>query len=393
MVGGDGGQSTLALAGGNLTAFAPQAIILPTQERNNYHMGILRFLGKLIAFLLVLLVIVLLPSTLWLYHLQRIALDATTYTRLLSNRALYTEVIPGMLMGTVQTVQDDPNASAEERAMAGYLAYLRSDDWKDILEALAPASWLQSEFEQNIQAVFDWLEGSALIPDVRFDITPFKDRLAGPEGEQTIRTIMASWPECSAEEAAVTLAILDGEAEGDDAVVLPCRLEGPDNVRLTQDVNEVVVAAAAALPDSIPGRIQASALTPRQEADLMNLKLFIGIIRRVAYLIFLIPLILLVLIEVVTVRSIKSLFSWYGWPLVLGGLLSFLPLLVLPFVWLTTFAGERFGDFRFFVTLMSLFTDSFGRPVLIQGGAITLAGFALLIFASLIPSPEEQAAV
>ena len=223
-------------------------------------------------------------------------------------------------------------------------------------------------------------------------MTPFKDRLAGQEGEQTIRTIMASWPECSAEESAVTLAILDGEAEG-DAVVLPCRLEGPDNVRLTQDVNEVVVAAAAALPDSIPGRVQASALTPRQEADLMNLKLFIGIIRRVAYLIFLIPLILLVLIEVVAVRSIKSLFSWYGWPLVLGGLLSFLPLLVLPFVWLTTFAGESFGDFRFFVTLMSLFTDSFGRPVLIQGGAITLAGFVLLIIASLIHSPEARAAV
>jgi hypothetical protein len=355
-------------------------------------MGILRFLGKLIAFLLVLLVIILLPSTLWLYNLQRIALDAHTYTRLLSNRALYTEVIPGMLMGTVQTVQDDPNASAEERAMAGYLAYLGSDDWKDILEALAPASWLQSEFEQNIQAVFDWLEGPALVPNVRFDMTPFKDRLAGQEGEQTIRTIMASWPECSAEESAVTLAILDGEAEG-DAVVLPCRLEGPDNVRLTQDVNEVVVAAAAALPDSIPGRVQASPLTPRQEADLMNLKLFIGIIRRVAYLIFLIPLILLVLIEVVAVRSIKSLFSWYGWPLVLGGLLSFLPLLVLPFVWLTTFAGESFGDFRFFVTLMSLFTDSFGRPVLIQGGAITLAGFVLLIIASLIQSPEARAAV
>jgi hypothetical protein len=354
-------------------------------------MGILRFLGKLIAFLLVLLLLVLLPATLWLYNLQRVALDAGTYTRLISNRALYTEVVPGVLMGMVRSAQDDPSASPQERAMAGYLAYLSSDDWKDILEALAPTSWLQSEFDQNIEAVFDWLEGAYPMPQVSFDITPFKDRLAGPEGEQVVRIIIASWPECSEEEAAETLAILDGEATEDDAIVSPCRLEGPDNVRLTQDVSGVVVAAAAVLPDTIPERAQTTALTPRQEADLMNLKIFIGIIRRVAHLVFLVPLILLVLIELLTVRSFKSLFSWYGWPLVIGGLLSFLPLLVLPLMWLSALTGESIGDPRFFVTLTSLFTDSFGRPVLIQGGVTMVAGFVFLIIASSIGSPEEPA--
>jgi hypothetical protein len=356
-------------------------------------MGILRFFGKLIAFLLVLLLIVLLPVTLWLYNLQRVALDADTYTRLVSNRSLYTEVMPGMLMGVVQNAQTDPNASAEERAMAGYLANLSSEDWQDILAELAPAAWLQSEFDRNIQAVFDWLEGPSLTPGITFDLIPFKERLGGPEGEHVIRVIMNSWPACSPEEATDTLAILDGETTDEDAIAAPCRLEGPDNIRLMQDVNDVVVAAANALPDSFPEQTEVPPPTLREQTDILNVKLLIGITRRVAHLIFLIPLILLVLIELVAIRSFKSLFSWYGWPLVIGGLLSFLPIIAFPFVWLTTFASGWAGGFHFFVTLMSIFSDAYGRPVLLQGGLITALGFVFLIFANSIRSPEERAAV
>lgn len=355
-------------------------------------MGIMRFFGKLIAFLLVLLLIILLPVTLWLYNLQRVALDAETYTRLISNRSLYTEVIPGTLMGVVQSVEDDPNASVAERAMAGYLANLSSDDWKTILETLAPASWLQSEFDRNIQAIFDWLDGPSIAPHIGIDITPFKVHLTGSEGEQVVRTIINSWPECSEEEAVDTLAILDGEAVDDDAIVAPCRLEGSDNVRLTQDVTDVVVTAADALPDTLPRQLVFTDPTLQEEADILNAKLFLGITRRVAHLIFLIPLILLVGVELFAVRSFKSLFSWYGWPLVMGGLLSFLPLLAFPIVWVALFAAESVGGFRFFVTLMSIFTSSYGRPVLIQGGIITVLGLVFLIIANVIRSPEEREA-
>ena len=352
-------------------------------------MGILRFFGKLIAFLFVLLLIVLLPATLWLYNLQRAVLDADTYTRLISNPSLYTEVIPGTLTGLIQGVHNDPTASPEERAMSGYLATLSSDDWDSILEALAPASWLQSEFDQNIQAVFDWLDGNDPIPSILFDMTPLKERLAGPEGEQVARTIVASWPMCSSEDAAANLAILNDEA-AEDAVAAPCQLEGPDNIRLIQEVNDVVLTAAGAIPDNIPEQRTLTQPSPQQEMDILNVKLAIGITRRVAHLVFLIPLILFVLIELVAVRSFKSLFSWYGWPLVLGGLLSLVPIVALPFVWLTFFAADSVGGFRFFVTLMGVFTDFYGRPVLIQGGAVAASGLLFLIVASLIRSRDSR---
>ena len=77
----------------------------------------------------------------------------------------------------------------------------------------------------------------------------------------------------------------------------------------------------------------------------------------------------------------------------IGGLLSFLPIIAFPFVWLTTFASGWAGGFHFFVTLMSIFSDAYGRPVLIQGGLITALGFVFLMIASAIRSPEERAAV
>lgn len=354
-------------------------------------MGFLRLLGKLIGLILAVLVILVIPLTLWLYSIQRVVLNPETYQRLLSNRVLYTDILPEMLVGMAQGVQEDPEAPAELRAMADYLEYLDGDDWQTILRAVAPAPWLQAQFEDNIEGIFEWLDGPNSIPDAGFDLTPVKDRLAGDQGEEVVRTVVGSWPLCTDEEAVAVRAILGGEA-GEEAVVLPCRLEGEENIRLIQNVTDVVVEAAESLPDTIPEPGDIEQLSPQQEMEILNFKILVGITRHVAHLIFIIPLILLVLIELVAIRSFRELFVWYGWSLSLGGLLSLVPLLVLPLMlWsILTSSSLTLGAPHFGVALISTFTNTYGQFVLTQGGLLIAVGAGLLIIASLIRPPTEQ---
>jgi hypothetical protein len=361
-------------------------------------MGCIRFPGKVIAFLLLLIFFVLLPTVLLTFNVQQAMFERDTYQRVVEDPSLYTVFLPSLLPGLVRDIEQSPDVPPDARYAGQLFSRLDKDDWRDVTTLLAPVDWIQGQVEHNLDAFFTWIDAPQVAPDFLIDLTEMKRRLDGDEGREMVQLVIESWPACSASEADTMQQVLDDKAGAETS--LPACLPGDDALRaqLNDSLNDAVAIVAEETPDALyAGGVSASGqqLSLAERTRLLNIKVAIRMSRRVPYLVFILPLAVLLLIEIITVRSFKELLRWCGWALSVGGLLSLIMLLVLttsPLIgWQVALRHGWVEATMLPVTvgILSLL-GQIARSILFQGGIITAAGLVMLGLASLFARREDR---
>jgi hypothetical protein len=361
-------------------------------------MGCIRFLGKVIAFLLLLIFLVLLPTLLLTFNVQQAMFERDTYRRIVEDPSLYTVFLPSLLPGLVRDIEQSPDVPLDARYAGQLFSRLDKDDWRSITTLLAPVDWIQGQIERNLDAFFTWIDAPQVAPDFRIDLTEMKRRLGGDEGHEMVQLVIESWPACSASEADTMQQVLDDEADAETP--LPACLPDDDALRdqLNDSLNDAVAIIAEETPDALyAGEVSAGdrPLSLEERTRLLNIKVAIRVIRRVPYLVFILPLAILLLIEIIAVRSFRELFKWCGWALFVGGLLSLIMLLVLttsPLIGWQVALRRGWVEVTMLpvtVGMLSLL-GQIARSILLQGGIITAAGLVMLSLASLLARREDR---
>jgi hypothetical protein len=348
-------------------------------------MKFMRFIGKVIGLLLLLVFLVVLPATVWTFNIEQALFERSTYQQILQSRTLYNGVLPTLVPRLIRGAEATPTAPEDARYAAQVFADLDEQEWQQIIRLLMPPPWVQRQLQNNLNALFDWVDGPRTRPNLQLDLMELKNRMRGDEGQQVVGVVIENWPACTGPQQEQMQEALSGDS-GIVGTLPSCRpSEESLRGRLTDELNAAVIDTVSQMPDSVP-LYAALRRAPTLEERLSWLfaKLAVRVVRRVAYLVFLIPLVILLLIEIATIRSFKGLFRWYGWAAFVGGLLC----LSLPIDLYLLSLGQPAAR-RQALLLAAELVVQISQWIMLHGAIITVAGLAMLVIARLIASPID----
>jgi hypothetical protein len=348
-------------------------------------MRFMRFIGKVVGLILLLAFLVVLPATVWTFNIEQALFERSTYQQILQSRTLYNGVLPTLLPRLIEGAETALDAPEDARYAAQVFANLDEQEWQQVIRLLMPPPWVQRQLQNSLNAVFDWVDGPEIRPNLQLDLSELIHRMAGDEGQQVVGVVIESWPACTGAQQQQMEEALSADS-GVEGELPSCRPSGePLRGRLADELNAAVTHTASQMPDSVP-LYSALRRTPsmRERLSWLFLKLAVRVVRRVAYLVFLAPLVILLLIEIVTIRSFKSLFRWYGWAGFIGGLLC----LSLPLDLYLLSIGQPAARRQALLLAAELVTQ-ISQWIMLHGAIVTVAGLAMLMIARLLAPPID----
>jgi hypothetical protein len=348
-------------------------------------MKFMRFIGKVIGLLLLLVFLVVLPATVWTFNIEQALFERSTYQQILQSRTLYNGVLPTLLPRLIRNAEAALDAPEDARYAAQVFADLDEQEWQQVIRLLMPPPWVQRQLQTNLNALFDWVDGPQIRPDLQLDLAELKHRMGGDEGQQVVGMVIENWPACTGPQQEQMQEALS-EDSGIKGELPSCRPSGePLRERLTDELDAALASTASQMSDSVPLHTTLRRTSTLQERlSWLFLKLAVRVVRRVAYLVFLAPLVILLLIEIATIRSFKSLFRWYGWAGFIGGLLC----LSLPIDLYLLSLGQPAAR-RQALLLAAELVVQISQWIMLHGAIITVVGLVMLVIARLIVPPID----
>jgi uncharacterized membrane protein YtjA (UPF0391 family) len=330
--------------------------------------------ARVLAGLAAAALVVLLPVTLLARNIALVLFEPQALTQAVSERLIES----GMLRETIVK-----NLLGEETGLGGLSLetathYLTPEERGEMIDLLVPEAWLKDQILQVTTQFFAWFDD----PSTRLVLTVDTGRVAaGLEGEASARVVemvVESWPACTLADVGKMIGI--GAIPGEQGFPY---CEPPEPLR------SVVVSAAAGalqlLGESLPARLAVVDQGFKDSDKLMQTKEQVRMLRFVARWGIIVSLALLGVITMLAVRSWKGLTRWWGIPLLLGGLLAFLPVLLggrilhLLVSWLT--AG--LSGLPALTELAQALGEAIGaevlRPQAWQAALVTFIGLVLLL--------------
>jgi hypothetical protein len=160
----------------------------------------------------------------------------------------------------------------------------------------------------------------------------------------------------------------------------------------------------AQLPPPPPGIPVPRPTDTMQRINLLELEQFRAYIRlqsRLLLLLFLIPVALLCLLIMIRIRSLKAFFRWIGWALVISGIISLLPVFMLPGInsgfsearisiamRLGTGGGQALGLFA--VQMLEAIVNELTLSVLFQTAGLVVVGLILVFISVALPHRHDE---
>jgi len=356
-----------------------------------------KYIGRFMAILAAFLFVMTLPWAVWMSSVKGLLLDADTYKNTLSRQNLYTTLIPDLLTTIVES--ESENNNPDTLTFLNVVRNLDRQDWERIATLLIPADWLQAQVERNLDAFFAWLNGDTPTPDLAFDTASLRERLAGEPGQRVVNLILESWPPCTDEQLDVLLNF-----EHTDQPFPFCQPPGEYIALTSTALAEALSEQASALPDVVPAPDWLE--NPRTRRELARLKQFVQLLNAFVAELWLLPAALLALIVFFTVRSLKSFGRWSGTVLIVGGILSILPIPLmlspsfLPSILLSsikssdvTISSQQAAHLNILAQSIShAIVGELTLPVLIISGVLIALGFIAHVVAAISRYPEENPA-
>jgi hypothetical protein len=360
----------------------------------------MRCFGRTLALLLVVVIVLITPCAFWMFNLQRVALDAQTYTSALQKQNVYQDFLPALV--DIAATNED-STPAERLTFRALLNNTSMAEWVSLSDKLLPPSWLQEQIEGNINRFFAWIDGSRPIPDINFDLATLKVALR-ENAQSAAADIFPKLPNCNADQEK-ELTNLSAQAAGRIPI---CNSQDSNLDKVVTDhLTNTFIALGTSLPDrwDLAEQIHKGETGSNDarftEFDLVRVRSGIWVQSRLTILLFLIPLALLSLIVIVAIRSGKSFFRWTGWALIGSGLLALLPVPFFPGLVLGTVANvqpgihEGFGEGGRIVAsllggMMGSMMAGLTLSVMVQVGIAIIVGFLAVALSVILPAPEPS---
>jgi hypothetical protein len=356
-----------------------------------------KFLGRFLGILMVLLVVVTLPCATWVFSAEALLLDINTYKTALARENVYTDLIPALLPAIAESSAENGIQDPEALTVLNIVGNLEESDWQIIAQELIPADWLQTAIESNLDAFFRWLHDETTTPHIAFDTQSLRERLSGASGQRAVNQILQSWSPCNEDELN-TLLSFDDTAGAEYPF---CQPPGEYMAFASETLSSALSEQAQNLPDTWPRPEWSS--SERARTQLSEFKLSIRILQAIVIEFLLFPIALLSLMVFFTVRSLKSFGRWTGTTMLLSGIATILPipLLLSPFMLPNTIAavastqngaGAEPSPYARVILqgIMRSIVGEFTLPVLVLAAFMVGLGFLGLFISIIVRYPEES---
>lgn len=328
-------------------------------------------LGKLIAGVCAVLLIVTGVTALLLFNVERKAFSSATYKQAFENQKLY-ERMPDILAAALST------SIAENQNADSYLKALTTNNLESSLSSLLPPAELQTLTDDALDSTFDYINGKS--DSAVISLLPFKRHLASDSGVEAVKNILRAQPECTVEQLTqMGLGLLTGE----DLIL--CNPPKEMLELITPVIETQLQFMIAAFPNEvtlISGNRSGTANDPRLKLDRT---------RALMKLTPLLPLIFLFGITVLAVRSLMDWLKWWGYPFVVTGASSLLiallgaPIIGLIMERVMQNQGAGFMPPILLATMretVSAVALQILKPVAVEGLMLALLGSVMVIFAA-----------
>jgi hypothetical protein len=276
-----------------------------------------RILSRLAAGVFGLIFAITLPLTLVAFAWGRVLFSAQEITDIFTDEL----VGSGALQEIAVEVMLDQVPRGDEDLAAGILDFLGRQRLDEMLAALFPAEWAESQVRANIESLYAWLDSDRLAPELSLDIQPLKDRLLSGGAEELATTVVSSWPTCGLEQ--VETLLREGVPRGELPAFL-CQPPEPLRTTVISVATDLVLRQVSELPPTVRlGEDDPLDATPQ---EFMEIKRGLRTLRAFSRAGWLLPLSMLGLIVAVAVRFWPQLLRWWGGSMLAAGVGTFLML-------------------------------------------------------------------
>jgi hypothetical protein len=270
--------------------------------------------ARVLAGLSAAALVVMLPITMLTRNIALVLFEPQTLAQAISDQLLGSGILRETIVGTLL---DESQAGVVAASLGSATQYLEPGEREAILGQLLPEAWVREQIEALTTDLLAWFDSPSTRLVLTVDTGAVAASLKG-EAAGVVEMVVESWPACTLEDVGKMIGI--GAVPGQQGFPF---CEPPEPLR-----SVVVSGTAGALrlaAESLPARVTIVDQGYEDSDRLMQTKEQVRMLRFVARWGILASLALLGAITVLAVRSWRELTRWWGVPLLLGGLLAFLP--------------------------------------------------------------------
>jgi len=305
---------------------------------------------KFIAFVLAGALMIALPIALLLNNGGNVLFDQEQVNQITTGVVLDSELVPAALeimtnrraTDISSKIQDTDRPGGRELNLYNLIYSMEDQHWMNLKAALLPDELIATWIEVTLNGFYGWLDTDDQLPFIRWKLEPVLDRMSGPEGEAAVVAFYDSLGDCSDLQMEKMQTNPGDPLPRSKMVEELCKLSTfphAQQIEVYKDVMSMVVEAA---PPEF-NATQALLKEREQIGGTYTLKWTIRSMRWRLDTVLLVPLGLLLLILFFGVRSMEGLGQWFGIPLIGGGLISLIIVLIYR-PWWRGWLGELIKD-------------------------------------------------
>ncbi len=339
---------------------------------------------RLTALIIIVLFVLVFPISLLMKNIGDIFFERDTALELIQDNLLNSETISDVFQGTIKNVLLDDSVGKPEinpLIRKGFDA-LDDEDWGKIAALIIPQALVRETSNSIADAIFEWIEGDDLLPNLRINLRSWKRNISENAGP-IMKIVLDALPDCTPSE--ISSQILEGltDDSGLSALIPACRPPDAISALVLQNADSF----ASSIVQSMPEEFEFSENQIEGLNQLHRAKEVIKVTRRTLTWSWWIVLGIGIVGVALIARKASDWLKWSGWAFLLAGLWLLLISFTTRYIFgagLENIVQNIFRDTPDFVVTVALALisgvgDFLPRPLQSQSGTLLALGALLFV--------------
>ena len=358
-------------------------------------------LARFIAFVVVLILIIAIPLALLAYDVGRVVFDPPLVKKVLTEIVTESDLIPAALSWYSQSEAQDRYASGEAEAWVGepdvvqLFLFMTVENWRTIRWEVLTNEILASFVSTSVDGTYTWIDSEDAVPDITWDLIPFKQRVDSQHGVTSIAVAYSALPDCNQDQINDFKSRLAAAPLGTKVLYNLCEFPDPWYEDQFSDYLESLGDLVANVPDAFALTDTLAGLEDTAGIGPAVIKTQLRLIRMLMNLAPLIPIVLLILILIFAVRGLRSLGLWWGIPLTVGAIWALAMAFVYRPLITQLLANGPLSETPELIQseaiqAILILADEIFKPLLWQGLVVLVVSLILLLVGGFTKSRRKQ---
>ncbi len=346
--------------------------------------------AKILALPLALLLLLAIPLAILSFDIWRVVFNLPLIKAFITDEVVNSDLIPaGLAWFSEERAKErvksgEALSGVDEPDVVLLLSFLSADDWRAIKKEILPDEFLTHLVSVTVDGAYTWIDSADRVPQITWDLKPFKAGVAGQPGENAVTIAYLALPACTEEQIADFLARLAASPAGVEVLYNLCEFPDPWHDDQIQDYVNALVDVNQNIPDQFALTETLSQMPDRDGVGPETIKEQLRLIRLLGMLAWALPLLLLVLIAALVVRSLRTLSGWLAVPLFIGGLLTLLIVIALNVTVATYLSSGVLSETpellrQEVIRVVTRLAGEIFNPMLIQAGVILVISVLIVL--------------